>query len=120
MMLLAAALLVALVAIALAGLAMRQSRPARRDLEQARARLARIDDDLPKPDTTPPASVDAKALRRDVRLSFDASVIRHDRALMEHLLVDFRDVTGAEEAIFWRWNADPAHESLTPAFWSSE
>jgi len=118
MMLLAATLLVALVAVALAGLAMGQARRARRELEQARARLARIDVELPKPETTPPVSVEAKALQRDVRLSFEASVTRHDRAVMEHLLVDFRDVAGAEEAIFWRWNPD--RESLAPAFWSSE
>ena len=115
-MLLAAALLAALAAIAVAVAAMRQSARARRELEAARSRLARIDAEMPR--TEQHATVGAKALRRDVRVSFEVSEARHDRAVIVQLLIDFRDVAGAEEAIFWRWI--PERDSLAPAVWSSE
>src|SRR5688500_9982530 len=115
-MLLAAALLAALAAIAVAVAAMRQSGRARKELEAARSRLARMDADMPRPEQH--ATVGAKALRRDVRVSFAAIEARADRAVLVQLLIDFRDVSGAEEAIFWRWL--PERDSLAPAIWSSE
>jgi diguanylate cyclase (GGDEF)-like protein len=114
-MLLTAALIAALAAIAVAGAAMRQSSRARRELEAARSRLARIDAELPRADQHP--TVGAKALRREIRVSFEAQVAREDRAVIVQLLTDFRDVSGAEEAIFWRWI--PERDSLSPAVWSS-
>jgi diguanylate cyclase (GGDEF)-like protein len=115
-MLLAAALLAALAAIAVAAAAMRQSGRARRELEAARSRLARIDAEIPRSEQHP--TVGATALRRDVRVSFEVSEARADRAVLVQLLIDFRDVSGAEEAIFWRWL--PERDSLAPAVWSSE
>jgi diguanylate cyclase (GGDEF)-like protein len=115
-MLLAAALLAALAAIAVAVAAMRQAGRARKELEAARTRLARIDAEMPRPEQHP--TVGAKALRRDVRVSFEVSEARADRAVLVQLLIDFRDVSGAEEAIFWRWLPD--RDSLAPAVWSSE
>jgi diguanylate cyclase (GGDEF)-like protein len=115
-MLLAAALLAALAAIAVAVAAMRQSSRARKELEDARSRLARIDAEMPRAEQHP--TVGAKALRRDVRVSFEVSEARADRAVIVQLLIDFRDVSGAEEAIFWRWM--PERDSLAPAVWSSE
>ncbi len=115
-MLLAAALIAALAAIAVAVAAMRQSGRARKELEAARSRLARIDADVPRPEQH--STVSAKALRRDVRVSFEAIEARADRAVLVQLLIDFRDVSGAEEAIFWRWL--PERDSLAPAIWSSE
>jgi len=115
-MLLAAALLAALAAIAVAVAAMRQSARARRELESARSRLARMDAALPHAEQH--STVGAKALRRDVRVSFEVSEARADRAVIVQLLIDFRDVSGAEEAIFWRWM--PERDSLAPAVWSSE
>ena len=115
-MLLAAALLAALAAVAVAAAAMRQSGRARKELEAARTRLARIDAEMPRPE--PHATVGAKALRRDVRVSFEVSEARADRAVLVQLLIDFRDLSGAEEAIFWRWLPD--RDSLAPAVWSSE
>ena len=100
-MLLAAALLAALAAIAVAAAAMRQSGRARKELEVARTRLARIDAELPRTEQHP--TVGAKALRREVRVSFEVQEARADRAVIVQLLIDFRDVSGAEEAIFWRW-----------------
>ena len=115
-MLLAAALLAALAAIAVAAAAMRQSARARKELENARTRLARIDDAMPR--TEQHTTVEAKALRREVRVSFEVQEARADRAVIVQLLIDFRDVSGAEEAIFWRWL--PERDSLAPAIWSSE
>jgi diguanylate cyclase (GGDEF)-like protein len=115
-MLLAAALLAALAAIAVAAAAMRQSGRARKELEAARTRLARIDAELPRTEQHP--TVGAKALRREVRVSFEVQEARADRAVIVQLLIDFRDVSGAEEAIFWRWL--PERDSLAPAIWSSE
>ena len=115
-MLLYAALLAALAAIAVAAVAMRQSGRARRELEAARSRLARIDDALPRDEL--PRTIAAKALRREVRVSFEVNEARADRAVIVQLLMDFRDLSGAEEAIYWRWMPD--RECLMPAIWSSE
>jgi diguanylate cyclase (GGDEF)-like protein len=115
-MLLAAALLAALAAIAVAVAAMRQSARSRKELETARTRLARIDAELPRVEQHP--TISATALRRDVRVSFEVSAAREDRAVIVQLLIDFRDVSGAEEAIYWRWMPD--RNTLTPAVWSSE
>ena len=115
-MLLYAALLAALAAIAVAAAAMRQSARARRELESARSRLARIDDAMPRDEL--PRTIGAKALRREVRVSFEVNAARADRAVIVQLLMDFRDLSGAEEAIYWRWMPD--RECLMPAIWSSE
>ena len=115
-MLLAAAVLAALAAIAVAVAAMRQSARARKELETARTRLARIDADLPQTELSP--TVGANALRREVRVSFEVQQKREDRAVLVQLLIDFRDLSGAEEAIFWRWLPD--RECLAPDVWSSE
>jgi diguanylate cyclase (GGDEF)-like protein len=115
-MLLYAALLAALAAIAVAAAAMRQSARARKELESARSRLARIDDALPR--DAQPRTINAKALRREVRVSFEVNEARADRAVIVQLLMDFRDLSGAEEAIYWRWLPD--RECLMPTIWSSE
>jgi diguanylate cyclase (GGDEF)-like protein len=115
-MLLAAAILAALAAIAVAGAALRQASRARRELVTARTRLARIDAEMPTVDQHP--AISAKALRRDIRVSFEVSQARDDRAVIVQLLIDFRDVSGAEEAIYWRWI--PERDALAPTVWSSE
>jgi diguanylate cyclase (GGDEF)-like protein len=115
-MLLAAALLAALAATAVAGAALRQAARARRELETARSRLARIDEVAPMGD--PQGGIGAKALRREVRVTFEDQAKREDRAALAQLLIDFRDLAGAEEAIYWRWF--PERDSLAPAVWSSD
>src|SRR4051812_7937539 len=100
-MLLAAALGLAFIAVAAALFAMRSVRRSRVDLAAARARLARFDAEIGS--TNDELSVGAHALRRDVRVTFEAREAAQDRSLIASLLMDFRDVTGAEEAIFWRW-----------------
>jgi len=115
-MLLIAALLAAVAAIAVAGAALRQASTARRELATARGRLARIDAEMPTADHQPVIS--ANALRRDIRVEFEVREKRADRAVVVQLLIDFRDVSGAEEAIFWRWR--PERDTLAPEVWSSE
>jgi diguanylate cyclase (GGDEF)-like protein len=115
-MLQVAAIILAVVAVAAAGYAFYNVRHARRALSAANARLARIDDDVPE--TGEDVAVGAEALRRDVRVSFEAKEVEHDQTMLRVLLADFRDVAGAEEAIFWRWRPD--RDSLSPAVWSTE
>ena len=115
-MLLAAALLAALAAIVVAGAALRQASTPQRELETARGRLARIDAEMPTADQHPRD----RAKRSGATCACRSRSARpeHDRAVLVQLLIDFRDVSGAEEAIFWRWI--PERDSLAPAVWSSE
>jgi diguanylate cyclase (GGDEF)-like protein len=115
-MLLATALVLAVAASAAAGLAVRKIRRLRIELADATARLGRYDGELRDAET--PRSVDASALRRDAQKRFVAREMEHYRELLAHLLADFRDATGAEEAIFWQWNA--AGDALIPSDWSTE
>ncbi len=115
-MLLAAAIALAVAALAAAGFALKQARRSRTDLASARARLARLDAELPAHDDE--TAVGVEALRRDVRVSFEAKVVEQDRVVLGQLLADFRDVVGAEEAIFWRWNPD--RDALAPSCWSTD
>src|SRR4051812_33936013 len=114
-MLLAAALGFALIAVAAALFAMRSAHRSRVDLKAARARLSRFDAEVGSAGEE--LSVGAQALRRDVRVTFEAREAAQDRALLASLLTDFRDVAGAEEAIFWRWK--PERETLAPTVWST-
>jgi diguanylate cyclase (GGDEF)-like protein len=115
-MLLAAAIATAVSAIAAALLTLRSAQRSRADLSAAKARLAKFEADVaPQADEL---SVGAEALRRDVRVTFEAREAAQDRVTLASLLADFRDVTGAQEAIFWRWK--PERETLAPAVWSTE
>jgi diguanylate cyclase (GGDEF)-like protein len=114
-MLLAAAVLVACISVGAAFYVLRQSRATRRALKLANERLTRIDANVTAEGEEIPVGVEA--LRRDVRVSHEAKEVEHDHALLANLLMDFRDVAGAEEAIFWRWRAD--RDSLSPGVWST-
>src|SRR5262249_19158396 len=68
-----------------------------------------------------PAKVTAatsQALRRDVQEIFENKEAAEDLVILDRLLVDISDLTGAEEAIFWRWVESRA--TLVPAAWSTE
>ncbi len=67
------------------------------------------------PKFTPAKSI---ALRRDVQERFETSEATHDLAILDRLLADVRDLSGAEEAIFWRWHE--TRQTLVPSAWSSE
>src|SRR4051812_9896065 len=100
-MLLAAAIAIAVSAIVAALLALRSAERSRVDLSAAKSRLAKFEADISG--QTDEVSVGAEALRRDVRVTFEAREAAQDRVTLSSLLADFRDVTGAQEAIFWRW-----------------
>jgi hypothetical protein len=114
-MLVAAAIAIATAALALAGAAARHAGRSRRALEAAQARLSRIDAEAPAEHE--PREVGASALRSVVRLTLEAKEREADRALAARFLADYRDLAGAEEAIFWRWNPDRA--ALVPDVWST-
>ena len=116
-MLLQAALATAAAALTAAGAALRKSRRLRVELEAARNRLALLGAPLID-DGDRQRAVGASALRRDERRKFEADEVDHYRDLLALLLADFRDVAGAEEAVFWHWNAE--RDALEPADWSTE
>jgi diguanylate cyclase (GGDEF)-like protein len=60
----------------------------------------------------------SEALRRDVQEVFENREAAEDLAILDRLLLDISDLTGAEEAIFWRWVE--SRETLVPAAWSTE
>ena len=58
------------------------------------------------------------ALRRDVQEGYETNEARADLAVLDRLLVDVRDMAGADEAIFWRWVE--SRQTLVPSAWSTE
>ncbi len=116
-MLLEAAIATAAGALTAAGAALRKSRRLRIELEAAKARLQHLGAPL-MDDGAEQRAVGASALRRDERRKFEADEVDHYRDLLALLLADFRDVAGAEEAVFWRWNDE--RDGLEPADWSTE
>lgn len=114
-MLLAAAVAFALLSLAAAAYAFLHARQSRTDLTAAQAQLALVQ--APVAPTEGDAGVAAEALQRGARVDFEAKAQQHDKSLLAALLADSRDVAGAEEAIFWRWN--PEREALAPVAWST-
>lgn len=71
----------------------------------------------------PPAAVThatakSAALSRDMQEVLESKEASEDLAVLDRLLADVRDLSGAEEAIFWRWL--PERETLIPNAWSTE
>ena len=58
------------------------------------------------------------ALRRDVQEDYETKEATADLVVLDRLLVDIRDMAGADEAIFWRW-VEP-RQTLVPNAWSTE
>src|SRR5258705_9839637 len=58
------------------------------------------------------------ALRRDIQEGYENSEARADLVVLDRLLVDVRDMAGADEAIFWRWVE--TRQTLVPSAWSTE
>ena len=116
-MLLQAAIATAAAALTAAGAALRRARRLRAELAAAHARLDLLG--VPRTDDGETLrSVGASALRRDERRKFEADEEDHYRQLLALLLGDFRDVAGAEEAVFWEWNAE--RDGLDPVNSSTE
>ena len=116
-MLLPAAFALTVAALASAAAAIRKGRRLRADLARVQARLDQLGVPLID-DAEHQRAVGASALRREERRKFEADEVDHYRDLLALLLADFRDVAGAEEAVFWHWNAE--RDVLEPADWSTE
>jgi diguanylate cyclase (GGDEF)-like protein len=65
----------------------------------------------------PPLTLEASPLRRDVQASVERAQTELDLALLARYLVDIRDLTGAREAVFWRWSE--SRGALMPWAWST-
>lgn len=116
-MLLQAATITALASLVAAGASWRRTRRLRADLATAQRRLELIGAPLAD-DGEERRAVGAAALRRDERLKFDTDEEGYYRRLRKLLLADFRDVAGADEAVFWRWN--DTNDGLVADSWSSD
>jgi diguanylate cyclase (GGDEF)-like protein len=62
-------------------------------------------------------SASPSSLRRDVQASVERAQTEADLDLLAAYLVDIRDLTGAREAVFWRWSE--SREALVPWAWSA-
>jgi diguanylate cyclase (GGDEF)-like protein len=62
--------------------------------------------------------VKTRALQREAQEVFETREATHDLAVLDRSLRDIRDLTGADEAIFWRWIE--ARQTLVPNAWSTE
>ncbi|HEY4303002.1 MAG TPA: sensor domain-containing diguanylate cyclase [Gemmatimonadaceae bacterium] len=58
------------------------------------------------------------ALQREAQEVFETREATLDLAILDRLLRDIRDLTGADEAIFWRWVE--SRQTLLPGAWSTE
>jgi diguanylate cyclase (GGDEF)-like protein len=65
-----------------------------------------------------PTFADPSPLRRDVQASVERAQTEADLGLLARYLVDMRDLTGAREAVFWRWSE--SRGALVPWAWSTE
>lgn len=63
-------------------------------------------------------SAKSTALQRDVQRVVEHTEATHDLEVLDRLLVDIRDLAGAEEAIFWRWVE--SRQTLVPNAWSTD
>ena len=81
--------------------------------------LTRLEAHLASEPRTPslPASTSG-ILRRDVELTMEQLEATHDLEMLDSILRDFRDLTAADETIFWRWIEN--RETLVPTAWSTE
>ena len=67
---------------------------------------------------TPVRPMPTEALKRDVLLSAERTEADHDLETLDGLLRDIRDLTQADEAIFWLWHEE--RDTLLPHAWSTE
>lgn len=58
------------------------------------------------------------ALQREAQEVYEAKEATHDLAVLDRHLRDVRDLSGSDEAIFWRWVE--ARQTLVPSAWSTE
>lgn len=85
----------------------------------AKAAVTRIDAHLASSGSsarlTPAKTI---SLQREAQAFVEAKEATHDLAILDRQLRDIRDLSGADEAIFWRWVE--ARQTLVPGAWSTE
>lgn len=79
-------------------------------------RVTRLEAQLSR--ATPARPLPTEALKRDVLLSAERSEADRDLETLDVLLRDIRDLTQADEAIFWLWHEE--RDTLVPHAWSTE
>lgn len=79
-------------------------------------RVTRLEAQLSR--ATPVRPMPTEALKRDVLLLEERSEANRDLDTLDGLLRDIRDLTQADEAIFWLWHEE--RDTLLPHAWSTE
>ena len=79
-------------------------------------RVTRLEAQIARP--TPARPMPTEALKREVLLSVERTEATKDLAILDGFLRDVRDLTQADEVIFWRWSED--RDTLMPHAWSTE
>jgi diguanylate cyclase (GGDEF)-like protein len=112
--------LLALIAGSAATVALFRARGARRGGVAAKPAVNRLDAHLAAASSTSHRLTPARtiSLQREAQEVFETREATHDLAILDRLLRDIRDLTGADEAIFWRWVE--SRQTLVPGAWSTE
>jgi diguanylate cyclase (GGDEF)-like protein len=79
-------------------------------------RVTRLEAQLSR--ATPVQAMPTEALKRDVLLLEERTEANRDLDTLDGLLRDIRDLTQADEAIFWLWHEE--RDTLLPHAWSTE
>lgn len=79
--------------------------------------VTRLDAHLASSSSLKVVATKSIGLRRDVQAKFESTEASHDLEVLDRVLVDIRDLTGADEAIFWRWVE--SRQTLVPNAWST-
>jgi diguanylate cyclase (GGDEF)-like protein len=85
---------------------------------EQRTSVTRLDAHLASGFTSRFTPAKTVALQREAQESVEAREATHDLSVLDRLLRDIRDLSGADEAIFWRWVE--ARQTLVPSAWSTE
>ena len=89
------------------------------EVASAKQRLARVEGYLADRRLTPSGkSAVAADLRMDSLVARQSAEATRDLETLDRYLRDIRDATGADEVIFWRWDA--LKSTQKPASWSTE
>jgi diguanylate cyclase (GGDEF)-like protein len=91
---------------------------ARRSEGDDRRAVTRLEAHLSATNAAKLTPVKTTALRRDVQEVFEHKEASRDLEVLDRQLRDIRDLTSADEAIFWRWVE--ARQTLVPSAWSTE
>lgn len=91
----------------------------RQHTEAARPTVTRLEAHMAASQAAPILpSAKSAALRRDVQQVFETKEASQDLEVLDRLLRDIRDITRADEAIFWRWMEE--RQTLVPSAWSTD